>query len=90
MARKSNIFYLDLNKARKENYIVDRKEYFDKYAAPNSKYEMLKGSPLVISIEGTLTYVNDIESLITGIMDRARYQRLVARGKNVTLRWNRG
>lgn len=87
---RKNIFYLDLNKARKGGYLVDRKEYFDKYAVPGNKYEMLKGCPLVRSIEGTLIYDSDIESLFANIMDKARYQRYAAFGKTIILKWKRG
>lgn len=86
--RKTNIFYLDFDKAKNNKYFVDREEYFKKYGI-EGKYKMCAGAPLVRNIDGFCIYENDIPSLITDIMERARYLRSVALGKIIILKWKR-
>lgn len=88
---KSSVFYLNLTKAYREGYVVDRKKYFEEYSIPEATgYKMLKGSPLLRSIEGTLVYDSDIpELLVGGVMEKARYQRSIAFKKNIILKWRR-
>lgn len=88
---KSNVFYLNLTKAYLEGYVVDRKKYFEEYSIPEDNgYRMLKGCPLLRSIEGTLVYDSDIPELIVGgIMEKARYQRAISFKRNIILKWRR-
>lgn len=88
---KSNVFYLNLTKAYLEGYVVNRKKYFEEYSIPEENgYKMLKGCPLLRSIEGTLIYDNDIpELIIGGVMEKHRYQMYISLGKNIILKWKR-
>lgn len=56
--------YLNYSEAVKRNSIVDIKEYYKQYDADNDKQELLKGSPLIINVEGTYIYYEDIPYLV--------------------------
>lgn len=88
MARKSNVFYLDFEKAKKGNYFVDREEHFKKYGV-EGKYKMYVGTPLVRNIDGFYIYENDIPSLITNVMIRGEYLRALAHNKVIIFKWDR-
>lgn len=56
--------YLNYSEAVKRNSIVDIKEYYKQYDADTDKQELLKGSPLIINVEGTYIYYEDIPYLV--------------------------
>ena len=53
------IVELDINKARRKGYIVDREKLLEKYSISN-KYTMLNGMPLVICVDCLYIKANDI------------------------------
>lgn len=60
---KTTKVYLDLDKARRIGSVVDYKEYMAQYDAGNDKMELLKGSPLIINVDGVYIYYSDIPYL---------------------------
>lgn len=90
MKRKTSVFYLDLHKAYKENYVVDRNEWLSKYDIPGKPYKMMKGTEPLLCIDGTCIYLSEVTDLIVGgIMEKARYHRFVAGKKPVFFKWKR-
>lgn len=64
----SKTFYLDYKKAKKIGAIVNLKEYYEKYDDDNPRqYELKKGVPIVINIEGTYVYLDKIEELVQNV-----------------------
>ena len=65
MSRKIN---LDFEKAKREGFLIDRKEYFEKYALPNMKSynDIAKGAPLLVNVncEGFYILDKDIEKVM--------------------------
>lgn len=55
--------YLNYSEAVKRNSIVDYKEYMGQYDSNTDKQELLKGSPLIINVEGTYIYYEDLPYL---------------------------
>ena len=49
---------LDREKIKK----VDLKKYYDKYSG--NGYKILKGAPMIINIEGTYVYINDLPKAV--------------------------
>lgn len=89
MKRKSNVFYLDFEKAKKEGYFVDRIAHIKKYDIPGKQYKMVHGAPLVRNIDGFCVYEADIPLLITNVMERGIYNRMLSFGKAVFFAWKR-
>lgn len=58
------IIKLNLDKALREGFIVDRNKFFDEYDSNRQSYNLLKGAPLLISVEGTYVYVNNLPNLV--------------------------
>lgn len=62
------IFYLDYNKAKKLNAIVDMQKYYEKYDNDTrSQYKLAEGAPIVINIEGTYVYLESIPLLVQNV-----------------------
>lgn len=82
-------FTLDLEKALKEGYVIDREAFFEKYSNKEKKgYEMLKGTPLVRSIEGHIIYESEIPELLPPKL-RFLHGNLIAKGVAVMYKWKR-
>lgn len=82
-------FYLDLNKAMKEDYLVERNEIFAKYSDESKNgYVMLKNTPLHRNIEGHIILEADIPELIPQKL-RFLHGNLVAKGALVLYRWKK-
>lgn len=58
------IIKLNLEKALKEGLIVNRNKFFDEFDSNRQTYNLLKGAPLLISVEGTYVYVNNLPNLV--------------------------
>lgn len=44
---------------------VDLKEYYNKYTDTDRRtYRLLQGTPLIVNVEGTYIYVNDIPNIL--------------------------
>lgn len=82
-------FYLDLNKAMKEDYLVERNEIFAKYSDESKNgYAMLKNTPLHRNIEGHIILEQDIPELIPQKL-RFLHGNLVAKGVLISYRWRK-
>lgn len=82
-------FYLDLHKAMKEDYLVERNEIFAKYSDESKNgYAMVRGTPLFRNIEGHIILEQDIVYLLPK-NQRFFYQNLIARGVTVFYKWKR-
>lgn len=80
-------FTLDLEKALKEGYVVDRAAFFEKYSNKEKKgYEMLKGTPLVRNINGHIVLEADIPELLPK-NQKFFHNNLVARGVSILYKW---
>lgn len=56
--------YLNYSEALERGSIVDYKEYMQQYDSGDNKMELLKGSPLIINVEGTYIYYEDLPYLV--------------------------
>lgn len=82
-------FYLDLNRAMNEGYLVDRNEIFAKYSDETKRgYVMVRGTPLFRNIDGHIVIEQDIPELLPK-NQRYFYQNLVARGVCVMFKWKK-
>lgn len=81
-------FTLDLEKALKEGYVIDRAAFFEKYSKEKNGYIMLKGTPLVRNIEGHIVLEADIPELIPQKL-RFFHNNLVTRGTTIFYRWKK-
>lgn len=52
--------YLDYYKAK----IVDRFKFYNTYSSNTGGYKLLKGSPLLVNVEGSYIRANDIPELL--------------------------
>lgn len=79
--------YLDYKKAEK----VNMKEYYEKYdRSGRIDYAMAFGSPTLIRIDGTPTYLNDLPTLTLSLEDKkAVLQFLRGGGEELKFHWNR-
>ena len=79
--------YIVYKKAEK----VNMKEYYEKYdKSGRIDYAMAFGSPILIRIEGTVTYLNDLPTLTASDEDRkAVLKFLRGSGDDLQFRWNR-
>lgn len=83
------ILKLDYIKALKINSIVDFKDYMKKYSN-GSSYNLLKGSPKIINVEGTYVKLFDIPKIL-----KNKAQVIVSEdfiynfNEKVQLRWSR-
>lgn len=70
MVRAMMKIHLNKHKAKEVNLA----SYFKKYSSESSKYELIRGAPLIISVEGTYILVSDLPSLckpsVRTIVDR--------------------
>lgn len=86
------VVYLDLRKAKKENMLVNREEFLQKYDCGRPfKMAMMKGTPLLQNIEGIYIHFTDLPSLMS-FKDRIMADRISAgieKGKYVEYRWRR-
>lgn len=62
---KKKVINIKLSYYKAREGIIDYKEYFSKYSVANNKYEMQKGCPQVLNIEGTYVLYAIVESLLT-------------------------
>ena len=61
-------FYLDYDKAKKLDAIVDMQKYYEKYDKDSrSQYKLVEGAPIVINIEGTYVYLEKIPLLVQNV-----------------------
>lgn len=82
-------FYLDLNKAMKEDYLVERNEIFTKYSDESKKgYAMLKNTPLHRNIDGHIVLESDIPELLPK-NQKFFHNNLVAKGVAIMYKWRR-
>lgn len=58
------IVKLNLEKATRDGLIVDRSKFFDEFDNNSQTYKMLKGTPLLISVEGSYVNVNNLPNLV--------------------------
>lgn len=81
------IIYLDYKKAEK----VDLEEYYNKYdKSCRDNYALANGSPTLIRIEGTVTYLNDLPALTNSIDDKRLVTKFLRGGEEILLfKWNR-
>ena len=79
--------YLDYRKAEK----VDLEEYYNKYdRSCRIDYVLANGSPTLIRIEGTVTYLNDLPTLTNSIEDKKLVtQFLRGDGEILLFKWKR-
>lgn len=79
--------YLDYRKAEK----VDLEEYYKKYdRSCRTDYALVNGSPTLIRIEGTVTYLNDLPSLTNSLDDKKLVTKFLRGGEDLLLfKWNR-
>ncbi len=55
---------LDLTKALRDNLLVDRNKYLEEHDCPGPALKMLKGTSLLISIEGSYINIDDLPNLV--------------------------
>lgn len=81
------IIYLDYKKAEKINV----QEYYEKYdRSGRLGYALAFGSPLIIRIEGTPTYFNDLPTLTTSDEDYKTVMQFIrGGGDDLQFRWCR-
>lgn len=79
--------YLDYKKAEK----VNLEEYYEKYdRSGRIDYALANGSPTLIRIEGTITYLNDLPSLTNSVEDRKLVLQFIrGGGEMLFFKWHR-
>jgi hypothetical protein len=85
------IIYLDKHKVKP----IDREKFLSKYSS-NRGYNMLVGTPLIISVDGTYVDINDLISAV----HKSEYKSIVANWitgvkslgltKDIEFKWYRG